>query len=57
MSITEINAIVETFPVAGIDQSSQTFRDNFDNIKTALIDLDAAVIVVIVMRTVTGKRM
>lgn len=47
MSITEINAIVETYPVAGIDQSSQTFRDNFENIKLALIDLDTAVVVVV----------
>ena len=47
MSITEINAINESYPVAGIDQSSQTFRDNFANIKTALTDLDSAVITVI----------
>ena len=47
MSLTEINNIVETYPVAGIDQSSQTFRDNFNNIKLALIDLDTAVVVVV----------
>jgi len=31
-----INAIDETYPVAGINNNSQGFRDNFANIKTAL---------------------
>lgn len=47
MSLTEITAINESYPVSGIDQSSQTFRDNFANIKTALTDLNTAVILVI----------
>lgn len=47
MSITEINAINENFPIAGVDQPSQGYRDNFANIKTALTDLDVAVITVI----------
>ncbi len=29
-------AINENFPVAGQDNDTQTFRDNFDSIKTAL---------------------
>ena len=44
-STTEINAIDQTYPVAGQDNDSQGFRDNFSNIKTSLTkvkaDLDA----------------
>jgi|TARA_B100001093_G_scaffold492188_1_gene533049 hypothetical protein len=35
-SLTEINAIDATYPVAGQDNDSQGFRDNFNNIKTSL---------------------
>ena len=35
-STTEINAIDQTYPVAGQDNDSQGFRDNFSNIKTSL---------------------
>jgi len=44
MSITEINLIDEAFPIAGIDQPSDGYRDNFNNIKISLTDLDTAVI-------------
>ena len=47
MTSAETTAINESYPVAGIDQSSQTFRDNFGNIKTALTNLEAAIITVI----------
>lgn len=47
MSLTEINAIDENYPIAGIDQSSLTFRENFNNIKIALTDLDTVVVAVI----------
>jgi len=44
-STTEINAIDQTYPVAGQDNDSQGFRDNFSNIKDSLskikADLDA----------------
>ena len=44
-STTEINAIDQTYPVAGQDNDSQGFRDYFSNIKTSLTkvkaDLDA----------------
>ena len=44
-STTEINAIDQTYPVAGQDNDSQGFRDNFSNITTSLTkvkaDLDA----------------
>ena len=44
-STTEINAIDQTYPVAGQDNDSQGCRDNFSNIKTSLTkvkaDLDA----------------
>lgn len=35
--------IDEEYPVAGIDNSSQGFRDNFDNIKSALAIADAEI--------------
>ena len=35
-SQTEINAIDALYPVAGQDNDSQGFRDNFSNIKTSL---------------------
>ena len=40
-STTEINAIDQTYPVAGQDNDSQGFRDNFSNIKTSLTKVKA----------------
>ena len=44
-SSSSILGIDQTFPVAGQDNDSQGFRDNFSNIKTSLTkvkaDLDA----------------
>ena len=34
--VTEYTTIDEQFPIAGQDNDSQGFRDNFTNIKTAL---------------------
>jgi len=48
MSLTEINLIDELFPLAGQDQPSQGYRDNFDNIKIALTDLDAFTTAIII---------
>lgn len=47
MSITEINAINAAYPVAGIDQASQGFRDNFSNIKVALTDIDTVLVPIV----------
>ena len=40
-STTEINAIDQTYPVAGQDNDSQGFRDNFSNIKPSLTKVKA----------------
>ncbi len=41
--IDEINGVDATFPVAGVDNSTQGFRDNFSNIKSSIAMLKTRV--------------